>query len=169
MKLSKVLSPSATALLSDLRTQRILRELVTSEYSVTELSGRLNIPPVTLWKKVQRLLAADLIELSSVKKAGNLERKMYRATAVNYYPAQFLPAAPKDPRLMRLFGIYSEIQKMTMALQAKDHEIPAGVDPIDFALYRGLRAFVDIHSSPEFQKRIVELDDELREYERSRR
>lgn len=169
MKLSKMLDPSATALLSDLRTQMILRALVTSEYSVTELSGRLNIPPVTLWKKVQRLLAADLVEVSSVKKVGNLERKMYRATAVNYYPAQFLPTAPRDPGLMRLFGIYSEIQKMTMARQAEDFEIPAVANPIDFALYRGLRAFVDIHNSPEFQKKIGELDDELEEYERNRR
>ncbi len=169
MKLSKMLDPAATALVSDLRTQMILRELVASEYSVTELSRKLNVPPVTVWKKIQKLLAAELVGLSSVKKARNLERKMYRATAFNYYPAQFLPPAPKNPQLLRVYGTFSEIQKMFMAAQAKDFEVPTNENPVDFALWRGLRAFVDVGKNPEFQRRLAELEVELGRYERSRR
>ena len=52
MKLLRVLDGPSTTLLYDLRNQMILKELVESERSVTELAAKLKIPMVTLWKRM---------------------------------------------------------------------------------------------------------------------
>jgi len=60
---------------------------------------------------MQRLLAANLVELSRTEKVGNIEKKLYRATATSYVPQKFLEFKPKDANLQEAFEIYSEIQK----------------------------------------------------------
>jgi DNA-binding Lrp family transcriptional regulator len=167
MKLLRVLDTPGTTLLYDLRNQMILKELVESESSVTELAGKLNIPVVTLWKRMQKLLAADLVELSRVKRSGNLEKKMYRATAARYVPAQLLNFKPKDRRLQEASEIYSQIQDMGMTLLTRTYEIPGGADPSDYALYANLRVFVQVSRMPDFERRITELEKKLSEYEPS--
>jgi DNA-binding Lrp family transcriptional regulator len=165
MILVKVLDAQTTALISDLRSQLILRELVASEYSVTELSNRLNIPAVTLWKRMQKFEAAGLVEVTAVKKSGNLERKMYRATAANFVPFQMLSSRPKDRRLSEAFDVYSEIQKMALALQSQSFNIPEGTNPVDYAQYVGMKSMVVLQKAPDFQRKIVELGRKLSEYE----
>ena len=164
MKLIRVLDATGTTLLYDLHNQMILKELVESERSVTELARKLNIPMVTLWKRMQKLIAADLVELSGVKKSGNLEKKMYRATAARYVPAQLLNFKPKDRRLLEAAEIYSQIQNMGMALLTKTNEIPADADPADYALYANLRAFVQLSRMPNFERRVAELEKKVSEY-----
>lgn len=166
MKLVKILDPSATALVTDLKTQTMLKELVASEYSVAELARRLNIPLVTLWKRTQKLLAAGLIQVSAVRKSGNLETKMYRATAASFVPAQLLEFSPKDHRLAKALETYSEIQKLALGLQAQGFEIPKESDPVDYFHYAGMRAFVDLHKLPEFHRKVAELGERLSDYER---
>jgi len=164
MKLLKLLDARSTTLLNDLRNQMILKELVKSEFSVTELAGRLNIPTVTLWKRVQKLLAAGVVEVSAVKRSGNLERKLYRATAARFVPAQLLDFRPKDPRLLEAAEIYSRIQMMSMKLLTERYEIPRDEDPSDYALYASLRAFVEVSRMPELVESIDELDEKLIQY-----
>jgi len=164
MKLLKVLDAPATALLNDLRNQTILKELVESECSVTELAGRLNIPMVTLWKKMQKLLAADLVEVAGVKRSGNLERKLYRATAARYVPAQLMNIKPKDPALLEASEIYSQIQAMGMKLLTQTYEVPKSTNPSDYAIYANLMAFVQVSRKPDFGRKIAELEEKLSEY-----
>lgn len=164
MKLLKMLDADETMLVSDVKNQLILKELVFSEYSVRELARRVRIPEVTLWKHLQKLFAAGLVEVSEVKKVGNIEKKLYRATAANFIPSQFMSSRPKDTQLLEAFGIYSQIQRMIMALQARSFEIPEGADPVDFAFYMGLKAFVEVNKNPEYHKRVAELDGKLSDY-----
>lgn len=164
MKLLRMLDGPQTALLSEVKNQMILRELVFGEYSVSELARRAKIPEVTLWKHVQKLLAAGLIEVSRVKKAGNLEAKLYRATAANFIPAQFMSVRPQDPRLLEAFEVYSQIQQMSLALQARELDVPEGTDPVDYAFYMGLKTFVRVNRDLEFRKRVDLLEEKLSEY-----
>src|ERR1700722_13356200 len=167
MKLIRVLDATGTTLLYDLHNQMILKELVESERSVTELARKLNIPMVTLWKRMQKLIAADLVELSGVRKSGNLEKKMYRETAARYVPAQLLNFKPKDRRLLEASEIYSQFQNMGMALLTKTYEIPKDADPSDYALYANLRVFVQLSRMQDFERRIAELEKKLSEDEPS--
>ncbi len=164
MKLVRVLDGDETVLVSEVKNQLILKELVFSEYSVRELARKVRIPEVTLWKHLQKLLAAGLVEVSQVKKVGNLEKKLYRSTAANFIPAQFMSARPKNPSLLDAFEIYSQIQQMSLALQARNFEIPGGVDPVDYAFYTGWKVFVEVNRDPEFHRRVAELEEKLSEY-----
>lgn len=164
MKLLRILDARGTILLYDLHNQMILKELVESECSVTELARKLNIPMVTIWKRMQKLLAANLVELSRTKRSGNLEKKMYRATAARYVPAQLLDFKPKDRRLFEASEIYSQIQNMGVKLLTQSYEIPGGVNPSEYALYAGLRAFVQVSRMPDFERRVAELEEKLYEY-----
>jgi len=164
MKLLRMLNGDETALVSEVKNQLILRELVYSECSVGELARRVRIPEVTLWKHLQKLLAVGLVEVTQVKKVGNLEKKFYRSTAANFIPAQFMSPKPKDPRLLEAFNVYSQIQQMTMASQALNFEIPEGVNPVDYAFYAGLKTFVQVNKDPEFQRKVAELEGKLSEY-----
>lgn len=164
MKLLRVLDGPETALASDRLNQMILKELVTSEYSVTELARRLNVSTLRLWRRMQKLLAAGLVELSTTKKSGNIEKKLYRATAANYVSAQVLDYKPKNPRLSEAFEIYSQIQKSMRDLLSGTYEIPKEADPIDFAIYANMRAFAQVCGRPDVQGRISQLEKKLADY-----
>jgi predicted ArsR family transcriptional regulator len=164
MKLLRVLDGPSTILVYDLHNQMMLKELVESEHSVTELAAKLKIPTVTLWKRMQKLLAAGLVELSTVKKSGNLEKKLYRATAARFVPAELLNFKPKDHNLLEASEIYSQIQKMGMTLLTQTYEIPSDADPFDYALYANLRTLVQVSRMPDFERRIAELDEKLSGY-----
>src|SRR5271155_2421622 len=115
MKVLQVLDQSETRLLTDLLNQMILRELVLSERSVTGLAKKLNSSTLKLWRRMQKLESSGLIEISRVKRSGNIETKLYRATAASYVPDQFLQFRPTDPRLMAAFAVFSEFQKRLAA------------------------------------------------------
>jgi DNA-binding Lrp family transcriptional regulator len=55
MKTIMKLGDRASELLLDSLNQRIVRELVFSGYSIAELSRRLNIPPLKIWRRIQKL------------------------------------------------------------------------------------------------------------------
>jgi DNA-binding Lrp family transcriptional regulator len=164
MKLVRVLDGSETALASDRLNQLILKELVESEYSVTELARRLGLPTLRLWRRMQRLLAANMIELSAIKKSGNIEKKLYRATAASYVPAQLWDFKSKNPRLSETFEIYSRIQKSMMTLLSNVNEIPKGANPSDYAMYASMKAFAQVCGKPDVQESISELQKKLSEY-----
>jgi hypothetical protein len=113
---------------------------------------------------MQKLLAVDLIELSATKKSGNIEKKLYRATAANYVSAQLLDYKPKDPRLSEAFEFYSQIQQSMRALLSETYEIPKEADPIDFAIYANMRAFAQVCGRRDVQERISQLDRKLADY-----
>lgn len=165
MKLAQVLDAHGTSLASDTKNQLILKELVMSERSITELASRLNIPTVTLWKRMQKLLAANMVEVSAVKKSGNLEVKMYRAAAARYLPAELLALRPSDGLLLKAFEVYSKTQNKSMAFLSKMNDIPADGNPVDYGFYVIMRAFVQVCKSPDFQSIVTELDDKLSRYE----
>lgn len=165
MKLLHVMDDRSTAMLYDLTYQRMLMELVASERSVTELSRKLSIPVVTAWKRMQKLLGSGLVEVAEVRRSGNVEAKMYRATAARYVPAQLLAARPRDPVLREAAEIYSQIQGMGLALMAKTPEVPLDADPYDYAVYANLRVFVEVNRLPGYSKKLAELEEKLSRYE----
>ncbi|MGD6853419.1 MAG: ArsR/SmtB family transcription factor, partial [Candidatus Bathyarchaeia archaeon] len=99
MKLVKVLDKESEKLVADPTNQAILKELVTAQHSISELSTQLNIPTLKLWRRIQKLQKANLVEVTSTQKVGNLEKKYYRSTATWFAPQQYFNFKPKNPKL----------------------------------------------------------------------
>lgn len=164
MKIVKVLDQEGTTLVSDPINQIILRELVLSENSVSNIAKKLNLPFLKIWRKIQKLLKANLVEQTRTEKVGNIEKKLYRATATWFTPQQYFNFSPKNRVLKEAFGIYSEIQKELMITISTYRDIPNDVDPIDFSLFANMQAFAHVCGKPEIQAKIVELGEKLLEY-----
>ena len=166
MKVLRVLDQAETRLLTDLLNQMILRELVLSERSVTGLARKLNSSTLKLWRRMQKLESAGLIEVSRVKRSGNIETKLYRAAAASYVPGQFLELKPRDPRLADALAVFTGFQRKVAALMMESKEVPEGSDPADYALYVSMRSFAQVYGEPKAQERISELKRKLDEFER---
>jgi hypothetical protein len=164
MKLIKMLDPQSAILITDVINQLILKELVNQPQSVSDLTLKLNLPTLKLWRRIQKLQKADLIEQTGTQKKGNLEKKLYRSTAAYFAPQQFLTFKPKNPELKTAFEIYSEIQNSMMAKIAAYNEVPQDADPVDYSLYVNMAVFADICGRPAVQARIVELESQLAKF-----
>jgi hypothetical protein len=110
MKLVKMLDQEGTALVSDPINLSILTKLVTNELSITDLSTELNQPHLKIWRKMQKLLKANLVELTQTKKVGNIEKKITRQPPP---PSRLTIPLPKTqrPYSAKAYEIYSDIQK----------------------------------------------------------
>lgn len=164
MKLVKLLDQEGNTLVSDPFNQSILKELVNKEQSISELAEKLEMPTLKLWRRMQKLLKAELVELVAVEKVGNLEKKLYRSTATWFASKQFFDFQPKNPDLKAAFEIYSGIQKSLMQELAGFREVPKTADPIDYAVYANMQAFAQVCGKPEIQAKIVELQTRLQNF-----
>jgi hypothetical protein len=169
MKLIKFLDQKGTALVSDPLNLSILKNLVRSEHSISELSVKLDLPTLKLWRRMQKLLKANLVELTNTEKVGNLEKKLYRAVATNYVPQQYFDFKPKDANLQEALEIYSEIQKKLLAKFSAFGVIPEEVDPIDFAMFANMQAFAQVCSQNETQTKLAELQEKLVKFQKLKR
>jgi hypothetical protein len=165
MKVVRILDQKGTILVSDALNQMILRKLVLSECSVSGLSKKLNIPTLKLWRKMQKLMEANLVELSRTEKVGNLEKKFYRASATTYIQKPLFELEPKDTDLHDAFDIYLGIQKEILAKLWAFQEIPEDADPIDFAWYATMESFVQVGGEPNIQTKITELKQRLADFQ----
>jgi len=158
-----ILDENGTLLLSDVLNQRIVRELALSPYSTTELSRKLAIPPVKAWRRVSKLLAARIIEQDKLEHVGNLEKRVYRATALKYLPQEFLHFEPKSKSLKEAHNSYVEIQQEIMKDIAVSNEIPrsSSMDPIDYSVYADLKGFCRTMLSSRTQAKIQRLEKQL--------
>jgi hypothetical protein len=166
MKLIKFLDQKGTSLVSEPLNQTILKKLVASEQSISDLSAELKQPTIKLWRRMQRLLTANLVELTRTEKIGNIEKKLYRATATSYVPQKFLEFKPKDANLQEAFEIYSEIQKKIITDVSRFNEVPKATYPIDFALYASMQAFAQICREPATQAKLIQLEEKLAIYKK---
>jgi len=168
MKLIKFLNQEGTNLLSDSTNQTILTLLVSSEYSVSELSAKLKLPTLKTWRRMQKLANANLVELSRVEKVGNIEKKFYRATSTWFSPQQFFNFKPKDANLIAAFEIYSNFQKNLIAKILELDEVPKGADPIDFSLFANMQAFAQVWGDSAAPEKMLELKHRLSKYKESK-
>jgi len=164
MKLIKLLDREASNLVSDPTNITILRELVTAEHSTSELAEKLNLPTLNVWRRMQKLQKAKLIELTGTQKVGNLEKKLYRSTATYFAPQQYFNFTPKDPRLTEAFEIFSRIQKSMMAKTAAFGDVPKDADPVDYSFFVNMMVFADVCGTPDVQAKIVALKEKLTQF-----
>jgi hypothetical protein len=165
MKLVKVLDQEGTNLVADAVNQIILKELVKSEKSISDLASTLSLPKLKLWRKMQKLSKAGLVEVTKTEKVGNIEKKLYRSTATWFAPKQYFDFKPKNPSLKKAFAIYSDIQKNLMLQASTFGDIPQNADPIDFSLYVNMQAFAVVCGKPSIQKKIAELSMKLEHFQ----
>lgn len=164
MKLVKVLDPQTSNLVNDSLNQTILRELVTKPFSTSDLASKLKVPKLSIWRRIQKLQKADLIELADTQKVGNLEKKLYRAVAAWYTPQQLFNFKPKDVNLKEAFEIYQGIQNRMIAQVATYNEIPKNAEPVDFSLFVNMLVFAEVCGRPEVQAKIMELKERLAQF-----
>jgi DNA-binding Lrp family transcriptional regulator len=163
MKRLMSLDQNGTMLLSDILNQRIVRELVLSSYSTSELSRTLGLPQVKVWRRVSKLLEAKLIQPAKIDHVGNLEKKLYRASALKYVPQDFIQFEPKSKSLKEAFKTYMEIQKEFMGDNALPNEIPelVGVNPVDYGVYADLKGYCRILLNPRIRGKMDRLEKQL--------
>ncbi|XHH10416.1 MAG: winged helix-turn-helix transcriptional regulator [Candidatus Bathyarchaeia archaeon] len=164
MKLVKILDQQGNKLVSDPFNQAILKELVDKQQSTSELAEKLNMPTLKIWRRMQKLLKADLIEIVATQKVGNLEKKLYRSTATWFAPQQYFSYQPKNPNLKDAFELYSDIQKQLMFEVSSFGDVPEKVDPIDYAIYANMQAFAHVCRKPEVQIKIGDLQLQLEKF-----
>jgi hypothetical protein len=164
MKLVKFLDTEGSTLVSDPINQSILNNLVRTELSISDLSKKLNIPTLKLWRRMQKLAKANIVEVSKTEKVGNIEKKLYRTTATWFTPQQYFDFKPKDQNLQEAFEIYSDIQKKSMAIISAFGDIPKEADPIDFSLFANMQAFAKVCGEPTTRAKIVELQEKLAKF-----
>ncbi len=164
MKLVKVLDQNGITLATDRINQTILRELVTSERATSDLAVQLNLPTLNIWRRMQKLQKANLIEQTATQKVGNIEKKLYRSTAAWFAPQQLFNFKPKDPSLKVAFEIYSNIQNSMMAAMQTYNDIPKDADPVDYSLFINMQVFADVCCKPETQAKIVTLKEKLAKF-----
>ncbi len=160
----KVLDKESEKLVADPTNQAILKELVTAQHSISELSTQLNIPTLKLWRRIQKLQKANLVEVTSTQKVGNLEKKYYRSTATWFAPQQYFNFKPKNPKLKEAYEIYTNIQNNMMAHLSTFNEVPKDADPIDFSLFANMLVFAEVCGKPEVQEKIVALKEMLTKF-----
>jgi len=155
MKMIKFLDAKGTVLISDALNQIILQKLVTSQNSISSLSRELNIPALKIWRRMQQFMKAKLVEVSGVEKVGNLEKKLYRATALRFdLPRQVFEPKLNNHSIQAAFGTYVKIQNEIMRVWSTfDGKIPKEGDPTDFAINAFLQAFVQV-----FEKSTIKAD-----------
>jgi len=165
MKTIMVLGDRASELLLDSLNQKIVRELVFSEYAIAELSRKLNIPPLKTWRRIQKLVEANVVEVARVDVIQNLEKKIYRATATRFVPTQVLDLKPNDERLGKAFKTYLEIQGQLVNRMSAFSDIPNGADPIDFSIYASVKSFCQLFLDPNLKEKLRRLEGEISEFE----
>ena len=166
MKIVKFLDQKSTTLVIDPLNQTILKNLVIQEQSISELATKLDLPALKLWRRIQKLTKARLIELTRTEKVGNLEKKMYRATATRYVPQNFFDLKPKDANLKTAFDIYSDIQKDMWAKVSNFGDIPTKTDPTDYALFASMQSFAEVCTESATQAKLTELVKELTKFQK---
>ena len=166
MKLVKVLDQKTSPIVTDPTNQLILRELVTHDHSISDLAKKLNLPTLTVWRRMQKLLKAELVEQTATQKVGNIEKKLYRSTAALFAPQQFFNFKPKNPALTEAFDIYQGIQNSLMAVMSTYNEIPKNADPTDYSLFINMQVFADVCGKPDVQAKIVALKEKLAKFNR---
>ena len=164
MKIVKLLDQEGANLVSDPFNQIILKELVFKEQSISDLAKTLNLPTLKLWRRMQKLLKANMVELSRTEKVSNIEKKLYRATATWFTPKQYFDFQPKDHNLKAAFEIYSDIQTHLMVEASAFGDIPKDADPVDYSIFVNMQAFAQVCGKPAIQAKIIELQQRLAKF-----
>jgi putative molybdopterin biosynthesis protein len=89
-------------LLSDSRRMKILRLLMASPATLTQLAGRLGQSPAWIRHHVKALESADLVELAGVRTTGTVTEKFYRARAGAFVLQELV--LPKSRKPVMIFS-----------------------------------------------------------------
>jgi len=163
MKRVLVLDEKGSRLLYDPFNLKILRILIQSEMSATELSRKLGIPVVKAWRRLARMEKQGIVELRRVVKVGNLEKRIYGASALRYIPAEILSIFTSDPDLKKAYLLFLEIQRKLLERQ-NTVEMSAKKNLLDFYICSDLLGFVETMQSEETLKKLKEVRYYLEEY-----
>lgn len=165
MKRIMILDQNGSLLLSDVLNQRIVRHLVLSPYSATDLSRKIGVPAVKMWRRITKLLEAKIVEPYDVEHVGNLEKKIYRAAALRYIPVEYLNFEPKSKELKDAYKLYLEITNESLRRAMGSNEIPKSMafDVVDYGVCSDLKDFCRIMLDPKTQSILRQLDKQLAE------
>lgn len=130
---------------------------------MTELSKKLGMQPVEVWRRISKLLDAGILEQCKVDHVGNLEKKAYRATALKYVPMSSIDFEPKNKDLKEAFKSYLEIQREGMKDLASSNEIPdsESIDTIECGVHSDLKSFCHVMLSEKTHAVIGRLEKQL--------
>src|ERR1700691_1298549 len=111
MKRVLLVNEKQSHLLHDPINRRIMEELVHAERSVSELAKITKVPVVKVWRRVQALRKEALIEQTRSQQVGNLEKKMFRASALRYASKGPSWLKPKNASIIAAQQIRAQIRR----------------------------------------------------------
>jgi DNA-binding Lrp family transcriptional regulator len=163
MKRLMMLDQRGTILLSDILNQRIIKELVLYPLSSTDLSRRLGMPQVKVWRRITKLVEAGIVEQRRLEHTRNFEKKFFRASALRYVPFQQLDFEPKGRLLKDAYKTYLELQQESIRNTMASNEIPKDAEnnPVEYGVYADLSEFCRIMLDPKTQPRLERLQQQL--------
>ena len=99
---------------------------------------------------------------------GNLEKKIYQATALRYIPAEYLNFEPKNKELRDAYKLYSELTNESLKRTLSSNEIPKSMasDAVDYGVYTDLKDFCHAMLDPKTQSALKRLENKLSECSR---
>lgn len=152
------------AILFDALNQRIIRELVFAPLSASDIARKLNIPPVKAWRRLSELLKAGCVELNETVRHGNIEKKLYRATALKYVIPEFLSFDPENDSIREAYRLYAKIQEDIVQNIMKENDVPSSkeVGVVDLGVYADLRTFCETMLSQRTRDLLGKLEEKLR-------
>jgi DNA-binding transcriptional ArsR family regulator len=163
MKRVLVLDENGSRLLYDPFNLKILRILIQTEMSATELSRKLGIPTVNAWRRLEKMRKLGLVELRRVVKVGNLEKRFYGASALRYIPVEILNTIPSDPDLKNAYLLFLEIQSKLFERQ-NTVDLDARKNLLDYYIYSDLLGFVETMELEETRQKLKRIKFYLEEF-----
>ncbi|MEM0117286.1 MAG: winged helix-turn-helix domain-containing protein [Conexivisphaerales archaeon] len=165
MKRVLLLDEKGSRLLYDPLNIKILRILIQSEMSASEVSRKVSIPVVRGWRRLERLREAGIVEVRRIVKVGNIEKKIYGASALRYVPAELLNVFPSDPNLKSAYSLYLQLQRRMMEEQfSLEMEVNRTKNLLDLYIYTDLLAFVKVMELNETSDTLKRIRFHLEEY-----
>ncbi|MDG6909376.1 MAG: helix-turn-helix transcriptional regulator [Nitrososphaerota archaeon] len=161
MKRLHVLEAEDAGLLDDSLNARVVRELVFADRSVAELSKKLDVPMVKMWRRIAKLTRAGVIEQTGSKRIRNLESKVYRARAPKYVSKRALDLEPRGKAVREAYALYSDIQQDISKALSRFEEVPERLDPADFAAFADMHAFCRVLLHPDTRQKLLVLREKL--------
>lgn len=167
MKMVMLLDEAATRLLYDPLNLKLVRLLLQDEMSISELSRKLNVPVVRVWRRLEKLRKHGIVEIRKIINIRNIQKRLYGASAMRYVPSEIFTIMPSDPNLKNAYLLFLEIQKKLLDEQNKV-EPGVKINPFDSYFYTDLKAFVSVMNTEETEMLLKKIELLLEEFKRTK-
>jgi DNA-binding Lrp family transcriptional regulator len=127
-----------------------VRELVFSECAIAELSRKLSMPPLKIWRRIQKLVEAKIVESQGSRMRNTREEGLSRE-GHQLRPRTVSRPKTNNERLGKAFKTFLEVQRELMNRLSAFSDIPKGENPTDYAICASAKSFCQLFLDPDLE------------------